>query len=709
MLTTHAVGIDLGTTYSCIAHLNEQGEPVSIPNHEGEVSTPSVVMFDQGEEIVGTEALRNAIMHPTQVVQNAKRFIGDANKTWKVDGKVVTPVDVSAAILRKLLKDAQQQIGPIERAVITVPAQFSEAQRLATVEAGKRAGLKIVDIINEPVAAALCYVLGTEGLWFTELADEQRILVYDLGGGTFDLSLVSYRQNEVKVISSTGDLYLGGIDWNQCLQNAVAEQFAKEFGEDPRRDPESLQHLSWEVEQCKRSLSVRPKAALIVQHAGKRKTYQIEREQFLSLTKHLVKRTEEITNQLLEQHRKGSSHLDVMVLSTGGSSRMPMIDDMLRRLKGTRVSKTLSPDHSIAHGATYYAGMLLSNSEFVHSILDPDAKARLKKVKQQSVNARALGILIRDVKTNQRVPFYLIPANTPLPIAATKKFGTVSPNQRRVNLYIVESGAGTDKPYAELGKCSIEGLPPNLPAESEIDVTISYDASARVHVSARDVTSGKAATAEIHRGENVLTRDVPEAEDEAITLMPTNEESFITLEPVSVIQKSPVQSAKPATRSMDSLPAADRPPPLPFLQAPIDEPSSEIAVPLCKKCGQLLDESGLCSKCDAKSSAKPAAAPPPVAQSPARPSVKPVVPEVRLPPRTVKPVVKPAIKPVPGPAPGGKSASKPAPEQIVELPQKKKPGAPDVKPVPGPRPRPKPGQTPQRDSGEEEFWKLTEQ
>jgi len=344
MPTQHAVGIDLGTTYSCIAYLNEQGEPVSIPNQEGEISTPSVVMYDKNEEIVGTEALRNSIMNSSHVVQNAKRWMGDSKKKWVIDGKTYTPSDIATAILRKLLTDAQRQIGPIEQAVITVPAQFSEGQRLATVEAGRNAGLTKIDIINEPVAAALCYVLGTEGLWFSELATEQRILVYDLGGGTFDLSLVSYQKDHVKVIASTGDLHLGGIDFNQCLLNAVAEQFTREFGDDPRRDPESLQHLAWEVEQCKRSLTVRPRAALIAQHGGKRKTYQIEREQFHQLTQHLVKRTEEITRNLIDAHRKGTSHLDLTVLSAGGSSRMPMIDTMLQGLKGTTLSKALSPD-----------------------------------------------------------------------------------------------------------------------------------------------------------------------------------------------------------------------------------------------------------------------------------------------------------------------------------------------------------------------------
>ncbi|HTI51238.1 MAG TPA: Hsp70 family protein [Planctomycetaceae bacterium] len=566
MLTTHAVGIDLGTTYSCIAYLNEQGEPVSIPNQEGEISTPSVVMYDQGDEIVGTEALRNAIMHPAQVVQNAKRFIGDPKKHWTIDGKSYSPVDVSTSILRKLLHDAAQQIGPIDRAVITVPAQFSEAQRLATVEAGRRAGLAQVDIINEPVAAALCYVLGTEGLWFTELASEQRILVYDLGGGTFDLSLVSYTKDQVRVIASTGDLNLGGIDWNQRLLDAVASQFAKEFGDDPRRDPESLQHLSLEVEQCKRSLTVRPKAALIVQHAGHRKTYQIEREKFNALTQPLVRRTEEITRKLIDAHKRGAAHIDLTVLSAGGSSRMPMIDSMLANLKGTTVSKALSPDQSIAHGATYYAGMLLTNSEFIHSIVDPQAVARLSQMRQQSVCARDLGILVRDMKLNRRVPHYLLPANTPLPASVTKTFGTVIPNQKRVRLYIIESGAGADQEYAELGTCTIEGLPPNLPAESRIDVMISYDASACVQVSARDRKSGKAAKTEIRRGE-VLP--VAEEDDEAIvTLEPVSESSMIPVPLADVAKasaKPPVSAPTPSPQrpaaAKPAVPAASRPAP----------------------------------------------------------------------------------------------------------------------------------------------------
>jgi molecular chaperone DnaK len=693
MLTTHAVGIDLGTTYSCIAYLNEQGEPVSIPNQEGEISTPSVVMYYQGEEIVGTEALRNAIMNPAHVVQNAKRWMGDPKKQWVIDRKVYTPVDISTAILRKLLSDAQRQIGPIERAVITVPAQFSEAQRLATVAAGRNAGLKQVDIINEPVAAALCYVLGTEGLWFSELASEQRILVYDLGGGTFDLSLVSYTKDQVRVIASTGDLHLGGIDWNQCLVTAVAEQFTREFNDDPRRDPESLQHLAWEVEQCKRSLTVRPKAALIVQHAGRRKTYQIEREQFNQLTQHLVNRTREITRGLIDRYKSGAVHLDLTVLSAGGSSRMPMIDEMLRTLKGTTVSKALSPDQSIAHGATYYAGMLLTNSEFVHSIIDQKAVARLSKMKQQSVNARELGILIRDVKTNTRIPYYLIPANTPLPASATKVFGTVVPNQKRVNLFIVESGAGTDKPYAELGNCVIHELPPKLPAESRIAVTISYDASARVQVSARDMTSGREARTEIRRGENVVVRKIRD-DEEILTLEPV-EESAIELRPADdSVAEQPAASRQPKEQAPVARPAAARP-------APAGSPqSAEVPIPLCEKCGGVLDARGTCPSCQKRAAAKSA-----VAQSPKLPAAKPAA--------TKPPPAKPTVKPVAAPRPAG---VKPVPSSVAPVPPPRKPESSEImelprkKPAAAPQKRPaRPAKSEPPDPGEEEFWKLTEQ
>ena len=621
--TTHAVGIDLGTTYSCIAYLNEHGEPVTLANQEGELATPSVVLFDGDEPIVGTEALRNAIAQPDNVVQNSKRFIGDMSHSWKISGRTYNPVDIASLILKKLISGAQEQIGAIDQAVITVPAQFSDYQRHSTMQAGINAGLKQVDIINEPVAAALCYVLGTEGLWFSELANEQRILVYDLGGGTFDLSLVRYQKNEVGVIKSAGDLHLGGIDWSKSLVDAIANQFKKEFNVDPREDSESKQFLYNEAEQTKRSLTVRPRAALTCQHGGNRKTYQVQQTQFEKLTKSLVDRTVKITEDMLrdEKGKVRWGQVDV-VLTTGGSSRMPMVRNKLKELSGTTINTSLSPDQSIAHGATYYAGMLLSNNKFAKSILNEKATSRLSTVKQQSVNARALGIMVRDMEKNKRLPHYMLPENTPLPAEFTQIYGTVKEDQRRVKLEIVESPTAKDQTPAVLGACVIDNLPPNLPEGSEIAVTISYDAQAIVHVSAKDVTSGKVATADIIRQENVL-KQIQKFEDKEpgadVAIVDSKKGRTAQHQQQRVKQPAPKpratkpQTAPPSNRGPQKQPAPQqravsrtaekkpsvRPAPKPRAVPPAGQSLESAArpVPLCNKCGELLDARGRCSKC----------------------------------------------------------------------------------------------------------------
>jgi molecular chaperone DnaK len=502
MKSTQAVGIDLGTTYSCIACLNEHGQPVTIPNQEGELATPSVVFFDDEQPIVGTEALRNSIAHPDRVVQHAKRYMGDARKTWQIGGTHYSPFHISGMIIRKLVSAAQEKIGEIREAVITVPAQFSDAQRHATILAGHAAGLEKIEMINEPVAAALCHVLGNEGLAFTELAVDQQLLVYDLGGGTLDLAVVRYRENEVRVIAADGDLQLGGLDWTQVLVDIAAENFIADFGEDPRKDRESLQFLSLEAEQAKRSLSVRPRAAVTVQHGSHRRTYQIELTEFESRSKALVARSETVTRRILSANKMGWAHIDV-VLTTGGASRMPMVRDSLKKLGGRTLNTSLSPDQSIAHGAAYYAGMLLANQQYARTVFDSEASSRLRQLTQQSVSARDLGILIRDVETGRRIPHYLIPANSPLPVSQSHVFGTVVANQNRVHVQIVESGAGPGLPPTILGACRITQLPPRLPEGSEVEVTISYDRQARVHVAAREVVSGTLAEVEIVRFENL--------------------------------------------------------------------------------------------------------------------------------------------------------------------------------------------------------------
>lgn len=500
-----AIGIDLGTTYSCIARLNEHGHPVTIPNQEGELATASVVFFEDDIPIVGTEALRNSIAQPDRVVSFAKRHMGDSGKYWKIGKNRYTPVHISGLIIRKLVSAAKEAYGDFNEAVITVPAQFSDAQRHATMAAGHAAGLDRIEMINEPIAAALCHVLGNEGLAFTELAIDQTLLVYDLGGGTLDLAVVRYSSNQVKVIASDGDLQLGGLDWTNVLAQIAAERFQADFGEDPRNDAQSLQFLILEAEQAKRSLSVRPRAAMTVQHGGNRRTYQITQTEFEEASQPLVARCEVITRRILKANNLGWAKVDV-VLTTGGASRMPMIRESLQKLSGRTLNTSLSPDQSIAHGAALYAGMLRQSQPIPD--VNCEISIRRPNVSLQSICSRSLGILIRDEETGQLVPHYLIPANSPLPASQTHVFGTAADNQTRVHVQIVESGADEDLPVTLLGNCRISDLPPNLPEGSEVEVTISYDHQARVHVSARELRSGKSAETEIMRQEHIS--DAPE-------------------------------------------------------------------------------------------------------------------------------------------------------------------------------------------------------
>lgn len=717
MSKTHAVGIDLGTTYSCISYLNEHGEPVTLANAEGEMSTPSAVLIDGTEVVVGTEALRHAVIRPGDVILNAKRYIGEEDKVWNIGGKKFTPIDAEALVLKKLIGDAQSQIGPIEQAVITVPAQFSDGQRHATIEAGVRAGLQSVNIINEPVAASLCHVLGA-GMWFSELADDQIILVYDLGGGTFDLSLVKYKKDEVSVIASSGDLLLGGNDWTDALMNAIADQFVREFGSDPRKDPSSKQALLLETEQAKRSLSTRPKTALTVQHAGHRKSYQVEQTQFEMIARPLIERTMEITKRLLADNKMGWAKINA-VLSTGGSSRMPMVRESLKELSGRTLNTSLSPDQSISHGATYYAGMLLSNSQFATSILSDKARERLSRVKQQSVTARSLGILVRDMKTHSRVPHYLIPANSSLPVEIKHQFGTVVPNQKRVHLQVVESGTSPTAPHTRIGQCVIDGLPPKLPEGSIIEVTILYDREAKVQVSARDVASGKQVTTEIIRSQAVVNQlemntapeeDVVELdlapEDEPILAIDDDDEKVTSASPTIVTQRPaspPLPPPVPTSRETPAIPPPVKkaaPSPVSPKPQPVPVPKPQVKptpaagssrtskkldeadrpVPLCNRCGEPLSMKGDCAKCGPVASVPtPKKSPTPASGSKSKPPAPP------------RPVPKPMPSPPSQkrPVPGG-SSSAAAPPKPPAPPPPKPAATTSPKPMPLPKPVPPP-------------------
>ena len=509
---TRRVGIDLGTTFSSLAVLDRHGNPVSVPNAAGELATPSVVLFEPGGNVVvGTEAARQSVAHSDRVIQQAKRHLSDPEKRWTIDGKSISPKEVSALILRDLLGAARSRFGELNEAVVTVPVQFGDAERRRTVTAAQAAGLDRVTLIDEPVAAALCHILaGADadegGLWFTELAAATTVLVFDLGGGTLDLAVVEYGADGVRVRASGGDPKLGGVDFTQAVADALAGQFAREHRDlgplaDPRDDPESHQALLNEAEEVKRSLSVREATQINLVHAGRRKSYKVERDQLDRLTEPLVTRAEKQVTDLVRQHTKGWGEIDAVLL-TGGSTRIPAVRAMLKRLAGTTPSTELSPDQSVAHGACLYAGLMSRDEAFAKNLLGDRAdtgewRDKLSKALPQQRTGRGLGIMVRDPGTGERVPHYLIPPNSPVPSSATQVFGTMRPGQPRVRLRVVQAGPTPDAPPTELGECVVEPLPKDLPECSPVAVTLSLDASGLVHTAAVERTSGVRAETKI--------------------------------------------------------------------------------------------------------------------------------------------------------------------------------------------------------------------
>ncbi|QDU80216.1 Chaperone protein DnaK [Polystyrenella longa] len=615
----HAVGIDFGTTYSSISCLNRHGQPITIPNEYGEPSTPSALLFEPGQEIViGRRALERAIEQPEKVILYPKREIGKPNKKWYLNGETYTPVDLAALIIRKLLNHAERKVGRIRTAVITVPAQFSEVQRQEVVAAGHKAGLKTVDIINEPVAAALCHVLGTEGLWFTELTETQRILVFDLGGGTFDLSIVHYSPNEVQVIGGGGHLHLGGLDWSHKLEEYLCRKFSQRFQQPVAQDPHFLQQLVTETEQVKRTLSQKPEVEVTCEFNKERDTLKIQRKVFEELCEPLVEETRQITLDLLKKHNMGWAHIDAVLL-VGGASRMPMIRRSMKKLSGRTLNSSLSPDHSIAHGAAYFAGMLSSNDGFARSILEEPAQQRLARMSQRSVNSRGLGIMVRTQENANRVPHYLIPTNTPLPAQVSQVFETVRPNQSMIKIPIIESGTQTDTSLVHLGDCRVENLPPNLPEGTEVLVTMKYDHAAMLEVSAKVLEGSTSSRMKITRSKNIVQQ--LEFDDKILPQRRPKSDSDLRQSPplINEIQEAKAQKVEsfpqkkwqPQTKKTRSKPIGkantltmaiiaaekavkeDQQVPSSIIKLA----SSAIPIPLCEDCMEPFDNEGNCSKC----------------------------------------------------------------------------------------------------------------
>jgi molecular chaperone DnaK len=494
MAKSRAVGIDLGTTYSAAAWVDDAGHSELIPNAEGDLLTPSVVLFDDTEIIVGKEAKKVSVADGDRVAVCAKRDMGKPVYSKAIAGRYLPPEVIQSYILRKLRRDIVRKIGPDFQVVITVPAYFDEPRRRATYQAGQVAGLNVLDILNEPTAAALAF--GEEEGYLTKFGapkERMRVVIYDLGGGTFDVTLIDMQPGDLKTICTDGDMQLGGHDWDMRLVDMAAEAFIKEFGDDPRQFPSSLQRLLVAAEETKHTLSQRKSGKIFVTHQGRAMEVPVTREKFEDTCADLLDRTRYTTRRLLTAG--GLEWKDIArVLLTGGSTRMPMVQRMLKELTGLEPSMSISPDEAVSRGAAIYAQYLLaSRGEVGHK----------PSFDVTNVNAHSLGIQGTDPETGRKRNKILIPRNTPLPAKKSAPCVTKQADQRSVIVEVLEGESLDPKQCSSIGRTVIRDLPPNLPKGWPIDVTYEYAVNGRLNVRAKVRGTDKEVTLELERDESM--------------------------------------------------------------------------------------------------------------------------------------------------------------------------------------------------------------
>jgi molecular chaperone DnaK len=504
------VGIDLGTTFSSVAWLGNDGRVQVLENADERVITPSVVLLsDDGRVVVGPSNERIAVEDPSNVVEVIKREMGNADFHVVYQNKKLTPEFISALIIKKMKQDAEKHIGEIANAVVTVPYYFNDVRRKATQDAGRIAGLNIIDIINEPTAATLAYAWERGELGNTALAQtEKTILVYNLGGGTFDVAVVRYTPTNFKVLAKDGDVMLGGLDWSRRILDHVSEQFAKKHGEDPREDPETVQILSQECEKAKRELSTRTQAEVPVYYKGKSFTLSLTRGDFERMTRDLMQRTRDTTELCLQQSGVEPENLDEVVLA-GGSTNMPVVEQMLVEFCKRKPSRDVIPEEAVARGAAIHAAILEDRHDAAKSRFSMQVRKSLRSISVADVVKHSLGVKVTDPNEKTRkINHILIPRNTQLPCSVTHRLATNAEGQSQMHVEILE-GDSPDPAGCELiGGVRIHDLPPGLPKGSPVEVTYSYSAQGRLHVNARELTQGHYATAVIdYYEQNQLPRD----------------------------------------------------------------------------------------------------------------------------------------------------------------------------------------------------------
>ena len=522
------LGIDLGTTFSAVAIVDRFGKPVIVPNAEGQPTTPSVIHFyDRDACVVGDEAVKMVVVDLTHVVRFIKRYMGEPDFTLEFFGRAYTPQELSAIILKKMREDAQEALGrPVRDAVITVPAYFNSAQRGATAEAGAIAGLNVLSIINEPTAAAISY--GIE-----RLGGNRRVLVFDLGGGTFDVTLMEIRGISFRTIASDGNAELGGKDWDDRLLNFVAEQFIDRFSLDPRDEPQPYQELYERCLHAKISLSTKPKAVIPVNYRGHRMVVTVTREEFEQASADLVEQCAETCNLVLDKAGLRWADLDEVLL-VGGSTRMPMIRDTLRRLAGRVEASGVNPEECVSLGAAL-AGVLRHRPD--HPALVPHRQALARRAQGTSagtagpepslaspdptvpdrpaapppaepvgyiglppvritdVTTHPLGIVVLDRNHVERV-VALIPEATPVPTEKRGRFAYAYDNMTAVRVEVTEGHGRTRDDVKVVGEVILENLPPR-PKGTPIEVVYRYGLNQILEIDVVDVETNETRGARI--------------------------------------------------------------------------------------------------------------------------------------------------------------------------------------------------------------------